>query len=506
MMGIVLFTTIRGLDFGQHWDEWKLIESANRSAEKGTLLPGWYNYPSFPHLVTLVSHKMEMLDGAIPTAQPQAEEAKQFLRGRFAFAFISVFAVLFLYLLSNELFGKPFLSLLAAGLFAFSWEWNYHIRWMAPDGLMVTFAMASVWLAARAYCRQWNVGWLLAAAAAGLAAGCKYTAGLILLPIGVGILLLHFKKSHPLSILLKIGQVVAIFLAVFLLTTPGLIMEFDQFLADIKYESDHYASGHRGHTTGGFFDHGTRMLMYFIVHVFSAHEWISYTVFLFMILGLFQVVMADKKKAIFFLCFPVLYGLFFSAQSVMLIRNYLILFPFATLLAACGVHWLIQQANSIFKESESTLKIATTSTIATALVTLVVINMGYAFYSANTIYDRTQVKQFNLALLEHFQDNPDRNFLVSRKIYDYFTRGQNIKFPSNVHSTEFAQLGMDYHVVFHNLDDRSDYYKHYKANIYDYVVRTIGPQEINFAYYPSWVNPRILIMEARYAKDIPLGF
>jgi hypothetical protein len=41
----VLLAAVYGLDYGRHWDEWRLLESATNSIEKGDPLPHRYHNP-----------------------------------------------------------------------------------------------------------------------------------------------------------------------------------------------------------------------------------------------------------------------------------------------------------------------------------------------------------------------------------------------------------------------------------------------------------------------------
>ncbi|HEX2990305.1 MAG TPA: hypothetical protein VHO49_06480, partial [Anaerolineales bacterium] len=48
-----IYTGAIGMDFS-HWDENKLFRSLRDSIPDGTLLPGWYNYPSMIYDLTVL--------------------------------------------------------------------------------------------------------------------------------------------------------------------------------------------------------------------------------------------------------------------------------------------------------------------------------------------------------------------------------------------------------------------------------------------------------------------
>ena len=45
------YTGFRGIDYGHHWDELRIISSVNDSIDNGIILPGWYHYPSIKILL-----------------------------------------------------------------------------------------------------------------------------------------------------------------------------------------------------------------------------------------------------------------------------------------------------------------------------------------------------------------------------------------------------------------------------------------------------------------------
>src|SRR5688572_22367335 len=193
-----VWTGLRGIDFGHHWDERKQIDNVARTVRTGRLLPDWYNYPSLnyelvclplvPHVARLLATEEKPFSRVdFPDTQERLEElvtAPDYkLDARRVFLLLCACAPVWIFFGLRARRG-PFEALLAAALYATSFELAYHSRWIAPDAVVAQFTALFLALALRSRIasspRRW---WIAAAVAAGLAAGTKYTAGLLLLPL-----------------------------------------------------------------------------------------------------------------------------------------------------------------------------------------------------------------------------------------------------------------------------------------------------------------------------------
>jgi hypothetical protein len=85
----------------------------------------------------------------------------------------------------------------------------------------------------------------LAGVFAGLSAGTKYTGVLALLTLVVAVELVRRKRGWPLAASLRLQAIAfASALVVFLVTTPGVLLDTGKFMKDFAYEMAHTATGH----------------------------------------------------------------------------------------------------------------------------------------------------------------------------------------------------------------------------------------------------------------------
>ena len=188
-MVLLIGTGIRGLDFGLHWDErpWQ-VGPVKQMVQSGTLLPGYYTYPSFDYWLNLL-----VLAPDATSSRGDANLRKHLLRSldspayllrlRAVYLLITSLSLVWVYLLVLQLPGSWLEALFAASLVACSWEVAYHLRWVATDGMLMQFAALTVLLAVHAL-KNRRDSWLMAAAAvAGLGCGTKYPGGLLVLPV-----------------------------------------------------------------------------------------------------------------------------------------------------------------------------------------------------------------------------------------------------------------------------------------------------------------------------------
>ncbi len=183
---ILVGTGIRGLDFGLHWDErpWQ-IGPVKSMVESRTLLPGYYDYPSFDYWLNLLVLVPDVVTPQIPGESLREhlihtlDSHAYLMRLRAIYLVITSLTLVWVYLLALEYRRSWLEALFAASVVAGSWEVAYHARWVATDGILMQFAALTVLLAARALKRR-SRSWLVAAAvAAGLGFGTKYPGGLL---------------------------------------------------------------------------------------------------------------------------------------------------------------------------------------------------------------------------------------------------------------------------------------------------------------------------------------
>lgn len=357
-----LYSAISAIDYGQHVDEPRILNSVADVVESETILPNWYNYPSMSFdigvasfgtygarfllgnfnryrnlgsqaLITTVQHDLHQL--------AQTHQFRLYLRTIFVALTYLVLAwttVLMLRWRRNAVF-----ALIAAALLGGSWELNYHSRYIAPDALMMQFAALAITLMLFAQTtksasrRLWI--YRLAASIIGAATATKYQAVLLFLPLiyivlqekDLGTVFSRFRQSLLLALLAGI---------VFLIITPGALLQPVLFLRSVQYEIRHYQAGHNAQTVNRGFDHFQLILGYLGLAAFSKYPVIAACVSALAFIGGIAVIREDRRHAIILLAVPIGYILYMSLQRVMFIRNLMFLLPLVAILAARGVEFL----------------------------------------------------------------------------------------------------------------------------------------------------------------------
>jgi len=141
---IALGTSLGGLNFGYHWDEAKMLNSIQRAAETGRFLPGWYQYPSLCFWLGLLAKPLS----ALWSSEHGDLDSLRFTL-RSMMAVITLATGLWTYALVRLWRRSNLEALVAAGIVLLSFEINYHSRWIAPDGLMMHFGIASMYYLTR---------------------------------------------------------------------------------------------------------------------------------------------------------------------------------------------------------------------------------------------------------------------------------------------------------------------------------------------------------------------
>ena len=187
---LLIVTGLRGVDFGEHWDEYVHVDGVKHSIEKEVLLPGVYPYPSVSYWLMMITATPDIVSHALSDEDSKAKLLTEIggdafsLKARSVFLICSALSILFVYLIVLVWRDRVLEALLAATIFGFSWEFAYHARYVAPDCVGVSFGALALLGCIGAHRQPDRPGWLwLAAIAAGLAFGSKWPLGLFLVPL-----------------------------------------------------------------------------------------------------------------------------------------------------------------------------------------------------------------------------------------------------------------------------------------------------------------------------------
>jgi len=500
ILGFVFWTGHRGIDFGHHWDEPTLLYLVQHSAESGLLLPRWYNYSSVLYdvavasllpdasLADLLSPRRVSLHGPAGSKHlPEVARSQGYLfRLRTVCLLLATLAPLWVYLWVLRWRDDPLEALLAGTTLASSWELAYHARWPSPDPIMAMLAVATmlcVWRALDGGRR--SASWLQGAAIlAGLACGTKYPGGLLLLPVlGAGALLRHVPHpvtGEPGANTRLLAKLVAWFGVSFLASTPGAALEPWRFLADVRFEMNHYAQGHGGYTVVPFTEHGPRLLAYLGLSAFS-RAWPLALMILFLAgWGAVRLVRVDRARALLFLVVPVADALYMIAQKVMIVRNALVLLPFLAVLAAHG-----------FRALHTTLPhTLARRALAAAFAGTLIFNLVELEQTSQSIAQRKSIDHA-ADLARYLDAAPRRSIRLSP--------GAAALLGPRAH--EIFALGGAQAAKFVLLTSEVKDWRRWPANRHGLYHLISGPLEVNFDYYPSWEgDPRLVAMPMEAAR------
>ena len=373
-------------------------------------------------------------------------------------------------------------------LWIVTWELAYHSRWVAPDGVLVTFAAFAL-LGTTLAClepkrRMALVGGALAA---GAACGTKWPAGLLLLPVLLAAWFGVERATRRTQLLALLGMGGWFSLA-YLVSTPGTFLDADTVLEALQVQQGRYGSGHLGHTVGRGADHLFRVLEYFSLVFFSRFPLVSLVFLGASLVGVASLVRESGRLALVFGSFPVAYLLFFSAYPVMIPRNYLVLAPFLAVLAARGIVVLVQQ-----------LPRGAPRRVALAGVgALLLLDAAWLVHAGESIRVGDKAV-FVRELASYLDDHPDTRYAASETILRHLRQLDGTPRP---------------HVVPRPLEE-ADEVVFYASEAYGHLVgmrtrhdltrATFGPLDVNLNYYPSWLGEdRIVVLPAAHYPRRPL--
>ncbi len=491
-----LITGMMGLDFGTHWDERpNILDPLQSSIERGVLLPQLYKYPSVPYDLSALSllpsmHQIKWSDRLDPSIIQHklvsvVQSNEYLLRTRTLFLVITSLIIVWTFFLMGRWQKNVWQACLAAAFVGCSWEIAYHARWIAPDLLMAQFGMLCLLCLFFARDTKKPLGWLIAAAVvAGLACGSKYPGGIFLLMVIAAPFALFSQRPTRKQYLIIGATIAIVFVASYLLSTPGTLLDPARFLRDVLYQMRLYKSGHGGYTVHAGFEHLSLIVSYVALNGLSPFAPIALLLFGISLYGMSVAWRLDRPATAFLLAFMILYTLYFATQVVMVVRNYLILLPLIAIFTAIGLRRII--------ELLAPRRWAVATVITTIIATLLA-NAGWLFVSAASVRNENPEQtllQFQQFALSH----PDRQIYATPLIRAQFAHAK-AALPPNITTSPGAPETALYMSEAGAWD--------WLANAKGYAHAIIGPNDVNFDYYPSWVGlDRIVILSKESADNL----
>jgi hypothetical protein len=294
--------------------------------------PGYYENPTtFTYLVFVAMRIQFGVLGRL-FELPRGNVTDQFLSDpttiwvstRTLTALLCMVGVLVLFAVGRRLFGSRE-GLVAAAVLSFAFLAVAYSRQAVTDvGALTGVALA---LLGAVRCAEGG-GWrwfLLAGAGAGLALSFKYTAGLVLLPVGLaGLLRLRTERSRAA---LGVAGATLVALFVFALLNPYLILNFDTFRDKVVAQAEVAGSLQKAGQEGSA-----------VLYYLDSLGWgLGWAVALSALAGVVILARRDWRRALLLAAFPVALFVYLSLQSRYFGRWLLPAYPALALLAAVAL-------------------------------------------------------------------------------------------------------------------------------------------------------------------------
>ena len=511
---LFLCLSLSGLDYGHHWDEWRLLDASLKIADHKILLPGWYNYPSVSFALTTVltwaylgiEYGREVLSGSI-TPDHLREIVTQIhsrdtavanpllflVRGGFAIAALAAVPLVYASTTSvKELRPRPITGLLAASLLLSSFPFFYHARWIAPDAIQVPLMAALIWSAIAWRQNPSNGFPWLPTIITGLLIGTKYPAGLFLwVPV--------YLACQTGPAVNRAIQVTALAGLVFIITTPGMILDPLRFLRDLSYEASHYATdGHGAYSIAAGWDHLVAIASFLAFKLLTPWPLVSAGFLFLAVIGIWRS-WRENRALIWMLLLPTTAFIAYMAmQSVMIVRNFLLVLPIILLFTALGVRqledWLDQSRLSNF---ESLPRLRTATIAGVCLILLSASGLDYAKRNASL----SSSPQLSGQELSQYGDR----LLLSPRVSHMLQENGHLKgrkLPCMDQADLMADMPQATPLLFLNseienawaLSDHPDKQTIRLANQIGSYRHIAGPNDIDLDYYPTWRGHDRLIL------------
>jgi hypothetical protein len=505
-----LSTAVIGLDFGNHNDEPKLQNSVNKSVTTGVMLPGWYNYPSFSYALCMMTllpkvmeyvvvHRTTRISAVGEYIEPLRDYLSNYagshafiLHTRLLFAFVSMLSVFWTYIAVLLWKRTQTEAVIASSFVGLSFEVAYHIRWIAPDGVMtqwVLLAMLFV-LLAQYYQRGYFTLLMIASIAAGIACGTKYSGALVLAPIMIGTYYGSRQDSTNKSFGRQAVLILIIFGASYIVTTPGTLLDPIRFITSVLWETSHYSRGHHGvHNVGGWFNYQLHLADYFGNYVGSPFRPFALFYAFLSLIGIVAICREDHKKAILFLSFPFLYIILFGLMNVSFVRNFLVLVPFQAVMAARGCSYLTERLwdRNLRLPAFVLLALVGTGFIYNALW---LTNCAVSIRSASPQNDVRELKKY-------IAENQKLSFTFSEKLRQVMGCANKTSGSPSTAETEKAAL-----FAFYRLELGRSHWDRWQFGV-DGFTKVFGSREVNLVFYPdSGGYNHIVLMPMDRAKRL----
>ncbi|MHB1455711.1 MAG: ArnT family glycosyltransferase [Armatimonadota bacterium] len=318
--------------YSYHPDENMVLAAATKvNVLDGQFDPGFYNYGSLYIFIVSISIVIATMTGWVNLNWDDlganiSQVSNLYLTGRITAVLMGIATVYFVYLLGRKAYGRR-VGMLATLLMAILPIHVMHSKFMAvdvPSTMLATVALIfAIRLAEGCHLRDY----VFAGIFAGLAAGTKYNAGLVL--IAPFVMHLYASKTNPVFRLfdLKLLGMAASAIIGFIIGTPGVFINQPQFINDFMYEVNHARTGH-----GLVFTDTGSGYLFHLVH--SLLPGMGLPILILAIAGIVYALKKHKPADIALFSVIAVYYLIIGTAQVRFARYTIFMLPVLTLFAA----------------------------------------------------------------------------------------------------------------------------------------------------------------------------
>lgn len=347
--------------YSYHPDENVLFgAAASIDIFNGQFDPHFYNYGSlYIYLVNLgitLAAAFGWINLEISDIASNVNQvANIYLTGRIIAMIMGLATIYFVYILGRKAYGK-LEGILAAAFLAVLPIHVMHSQFMAVDVPCTLFVVLSVIFGVRLLdgCRLRD--YLFAGLFAGFAAGTKYNAGIVL----IAPIILHFyaDKSSPIGKIIspKLFGMITAAIVGFILATPGVFINQQQFIRDFVYEMHHASTGH-----GLVFVKTGSGYIYHLIH--SLLPGMGLPILIISIAGILYAIKKHRPVDVALLAFVLIYYFMIGSAKVRFARYTIPMLPILTLFAGRLIAdiyaWLsMRKASAYFLKNICTIVLA----------------------------------------------------------------------------------------------------------------------------------------------------
>jgi 4-amino-4-deoxy-L-arabinose transferase-like glycosyltransferase len=383
-----------GLPYLYYWDEPQTAGTALQMLKAGTFNPNFFNYGSLP---IYIAYFIDIFHYLFLMGQP--ESAVSYLNtlseiktwadtqfgwtishpsfyywNRFANVLFGLGSLLLTYKITNTLFNRRSVGLVAVSFLAVSATHVEYSAIISPDMPVVFFALAVTLYSLKFLGDGQTKHLTIALIFSGCALATKYNSILVILLPALSILLRYINepstfKARQVAILAIVPMVT------FFICMPYALIEKASFLSSLGYELRHYR----------VLGHGTDTSIPGIRHI-RFQAWmilgnIGLTGALLCLLGLSRA--AKTPKLLFILIFPLAYFFYMTTMKVNFHRNFILIYPYLAVLYGAAVAmlydcgwWLIEKRSKTAVAPSLVLRIA--CLVPAFLAILHLTSTGYA--------------------------------------------------------------------------------------------------------------------------------